>query len=92
MKCPTTGASEWDHYRHYEVTLVALETGEIDVRTSVSLTLTIPSLRPFIQLITTLWLQTLWPSDQPQKGSLTVRTLQTGKELLWRHSLSLCIN
>ena len=62
--------------RHYEVTLVVLETGEIHIRTSVSLTLTITSLRPFTTYNCTVAAETV--AIGPSTTGVIVRTLQTG--------------
>ena len=66
--------------RHYEVTLVALETGEIHIRTSVALTLTITSLRPYTTYNCTVAAETV--AIGPSTTGVLVRTLQTGTQQL----------
>jgi hypothetical protein len=81
---PTSISLSWsappleDHngiIRHYEVTLVALETGEIHIRTSVALTLTITSLRPYTTYNCTVAAETV--AIGPSTTGVLVRTLQT---------------
>jgi receptor-type tyrosine-protein phosphatase Q len=62
--------------RHYEVTLVALETGEIHIRTSVALTLTITSLRPYTTYHCTVAAETV--ATGPSTVGILTRTLQSG--------------
>ena len=66
--------------RHYEVTLVALETGELHICTSVALTLTITSLRPYTTYNCTVAAETV--AIGPSTTGVLVRTLQTGTQQL----------
>ena len=62
--------------RHYEVTLVALETGEIHIRTSVAHSITITSLRPYTTYNCTVAAETV--AIGPVTIGILVQTLQAG--------------
>lgn len=63
--------------RHYEVTLIALETGEIHIRTSTTLSITVASLRPYTTYNCTVAAETV--ATGPTTIGMLVQTLQAGK-------------
>ena len=62
--------------RHYEVTLIALETGEIHIRTSTTLSITVSSLRPYTTYNCTVAAETV--ATGPSTVGIVIQTLQTG--------------
>ena len=62
--------------RHYEVTLIALETGVIHIQTSTALSITITSLRPYTTYNCTVAAETV--ETGPVTIGLLVQTLQAG--------------
>ena len=82
---PTSISLSWDPpviedqngiIRHYEVTLIALETGEIHIRTSTALFITVTSLRPYTTYNCTVAAETV--ATGPSVIGILVQTPQTG--------------
>ena len=66
--------------RHYEVTLITLESGEIHIHTSTALFITVASLHPYTTYNCTVAAETV--ATGPTTAGMLVQTLQAGKSYL----------